>query len=107
MRRIPIPAFIVFVILILSYIGYRFTVVNSPDVIASPLPDFLTSKNNNQVTTLNLWEPILDWLERPSRDMPQTTAKSVLVYDLTTNKAIFEKREANSLLLMFGKSSFS
>ena len=91
MRKIPIPAFIVFVILILSYIGYRFTVVDSPDVIASPLPDFLTSKNNNQVTTLNLWEPILDWLERPSRDMPQTTAKSVLVYDLTTNKAIFEK----------------
>lgn len=58
--------------------------------VLSPLPDFLTSFKNKQVATINLWFPslILDLL---IPNEPQVTAKTALIYDLTTNKTIYSK----------------
>lgn len=59
----------------------------------SPLPDFLTLYKNDQVTTLELWVPSSILWENKNDDVekPEISAKSALVYDLTTDKTIFEK----------------
>ncbi len=59
--------------------------------ITSPLPVFLTREKNKQVTLLDLWTPIIEAIEGSERQPPQLTAKSVLIYDLVTNKTVFEK----------------
>lgn len=56
----------------------------------SPIPDFLTLNKNKQVRFLDLWSPIVQQTSG-SESLPDLTAKSVLMYDLTTNKTIFEK----------------
>lgn len=57
----------------------------------SPLPDFLTLSENKQVTFLDLWLPFIGAVSGDSTDQLHLTAKSVLMYDLTTEKALFEK----------------
>lgn len=68
-------------------------------VLVSPLPDFLTSFKNDQVTTLSIWIPSLIHIKSKSRDLkrPKITAKSALVYDLTTDKILFEKNPSEKL----------
>lgn len=68
-------------------------------IIVSPLPNFLTSFKNDQVTTLNLWFPSLIHAESKKDDLekPEISAKSALVYDLSTGKILFEKNPAEKL----------
>ena len=56
----------------------------------SPLPDFLTRIENKQVTLLDFWLPFIG---NPSSNesAPTLTASSALMFDLTTNKTLFEK----------------
>jgi D-alanyl-D-alanine carboxypeptidase (penicillin-binding protein 5/6) len=70
-------------------------------IIVSPLPNFLTSFKNDQVTTLNLWFPSLIHAESKKDDLvkPEISAKSALVYDLTINKILFEKNPTEKLSL--------
>lgn len=58
----------------------------------SPVPAFLTLRENSQVRFMDLWTPIMQYIPGTGNDdVPSLTAKSVLMYDLSTNKAIFEK----------------
>lgn len=57
----------------------------------SPLPDFLTLGKNNQATFLDLWFPFLSQARGSGYDLSGLTAKSVLIYDLSSNRTIFEK----------------
>lgn len=59
--------------------------------LTSPVPDFLTLSKNSQVTLLDLWTPFIQQTYGSGFDGSQLTAKSVLMYDLTTDKALFEK----------------
>lgn len=59
----------------------------------SPLPTFLTMSRNSQVTTLDVWQPTGILGVQTTADVPQMTAKSVYVYDLTTEKVLFAKNE--------------
>lgn len=88
--------FSVFFIFLLGFFGIFGKKDNS---YISPLPDFLTLGKNKQATFLDLWFPFL--VQTPinsgqaygnSSDLPELTAKSVLVYDLSSNKALFEKK---------------
>ncbi len=56
----------------------------------SPLPDFLTISNNSQVKLLDFWLPLIEKTEGSEIEIPQFTAKAVLMYDLTTNRTLFE-----------------
>jgi len=56
----------------------------------SPLPDFLTLGFNKQATLLDLWSPFIEKIQGSEKDIPDYTAKSVLMYDLETNKTLFE-----------------
>jgi D-alanyl-D-alanine carboxypeptidase (penicillin-binding protein 5/6) len=61
----------------------------------SPLPDFLTLDKNKQATFLDLWLPFIAKASGNDSQLNELTAKSILVYDLTSNKVIFEK-DANT-----------
>ncbi len=58
---------------------------------ASPIPEFLEIKNNAQVTLLDFWSPILGTFTESDSTMPDIQARSSLVYDLVSNKVIYEK----------------
>lgn len=66
-------------------------------IIVSPLPNFLTSFANNQVSTLNLWSPFFEMFEEDKNKIPSLSAKSALVYDLTDNKILFSKDASKKL----------
>lgn len=66
--------------------------------IVSPLPDFLTAFANKQVSTLDLWAPIFEIFKKDSEEkIPVISAKSALLYDLTTEKALFSKNPYEKL----------
>lgn len=65
--------------------------------LASPLPAFLTRIENKQVTLLDFWLPFIEKTEGSTLFPPTLTAKSVLMYDLTTNKTLFEKDSEKKL----------
>ena len=67
------------------------------EIIVSPLPNFLTAFANNQVSTLNLWSPFFEMFESTSNQVPIITAKSALVYDLTSKKVLFSKEPSKQL----------
>lgn len=58
--------------------------------IDSPLPDSLSKKENPEVTSLDFWLPSLFGLF-DGDNVPELSAKSALIYDLTNEKTIFEK----------------
>lgn len=57
----------------------------------SPLPEFLTLRNNEQATLLDFWLPMIQQTHGNRVDPPALTAKSILMYDLSTDKTIYEK----------------
>ena len=69
----------------------------SKNPYTSPLPDFLTLSKNNQVRILDLWEPLLEAVSGRDRRDEDFTAKSILMYDLESNKTLFEKNPKERL----------
>lgn len=67
------------------------------EIIFSPLPNFLTVFDNKEVSTLDIWAPIFEMFENSSQDLPVISAKSAIVYDLKTKKAIFTKNVYDKL----------
>ncbi len=59
--------------------------------INSPIPDFLMLSNNNQVNLLELWSPVTTVVHGDTGSLPDLTAESILMYDLTENKILYEK----------------
>jgi len=57
----------------------------------SPIPDFLMVSKNNQVRLLDLWSPVVEKMQIHEGDLAEMTAQSVLMYDLTTDKVLYEK----------------
>lgn len=57
----------------------------------SPITDALSLQKNNQVRLLDLWLPMIQESFGREAQTPHLTARSALVYDLTTNKTIYEK----------------
>lgn len=77
------------------FLGNPFS-TEAKQVINSPLPDFLTRFKNNQVATLNFWEPAKE-IQGTSIKVPDISAKSALTYDLTTNRVLFSKNPHEKL----------
>ena len=66
-------------------------------ISVSPLPEFLTLSQNNQVRFLDLWFPVFASMNNDEDPLSNVTAKSVLVYDLTNDKTIYEKLPSTRL----------
>lgn len=94
-------AFFVFAIgcLALIVVGFIFIYYsqNKQQVLHSPLPDFLTSFKNPQVSTLVLWKPNLESKVKSDLKEPDVTAISVLVYDLSTDTVTITKNPKEKL----------
>ena len=83
-------------LLVLGY--FLFVPVNgSNSRYTSPLPDFLMLGINKQVTVLDFWSPFIEKIQGSEKAIPDFTAKSVLLYDLSTNKTLFEKDSKEQL----------
>lgn len=65
--------------------------------IISSLPDFLTMAKNRQVTTLDLWLPQMEDDNKAVGVAPNISAKTALIYDLTSNQVIFSKNPKDKL----------
>lgn len=94
--------FIIFSVLIFAslcwviYSNFR----SGNKIIASPLPSFLSLIQNGQVTTLNLWTPDKKGVKGAfleAAKLPEISAKSALVYDLTGEKILYSKNSEEKL----------
>lgn len=59
--------------------------------VYSPIPDFLMLTHNNQVKLLDLWSPVIQQIHGDTEGLTDLTAESVLMYDLSTDKILYEK----------------
>ncbi len=80
----------------ISIFAYK-KIFKSKDLIVSPLPSFLTVFANDQVSTLNLWDPIFEMFDESTNGIPNISAKSALVYDVTDKKVLFAKNPKEKL----------
>ena len=85
-----------FIVLSVSVLVVRHILLR-PFFIFSPLPSFLTSFENTQVSTLNLWLPAIDVLVKHDGPAPEISAHAGIVYDLTSNKLLFAKNPKKRL----------
>lgn len=63
----------------------------------SPLPEFLNRMKNKQVTLLDIWQPLVKQTEGNSITPVPLTAKSALLYDLTSGQTLFEQNSKERL----------
>lgn len=61
------------------------------DAIVSPLPKQLTMSENNQVRILDFFKPFIESFTAPSEETLAYTSQAALMYDLDSNKTLFEK----------------
>ena len=93
MKRIW-AAYVATVICLTAFIMLAVTIFSplrkeQSDVVL-PVPEFLARVKNNQVTTINIFLPLLE-KANAAANPPQISGKAALVYDLTTQKTLFEK----------------
>jgi serine-type D-Ala-D-Ala carboxypeptidase (penicillin-binding protein 5/6) len=76
---------------------YFMEVHSSGDDSVSPVPEFLTLSKNNQVRFLDLWFPKFAKTDSRVLGSSDISAKSALVYDISKDKAVFEKNPSQKL----------
>ncbi len=86
-----------FALLLLFVLSFKFFFVKQDSFIDSPLPNFLTLFKNRQVSTLNIWLPDFNSKAAGSTKTPEVSARASLIYDLTTNKVIYQKNVREKL----------
>lgn len=97
MRKFALYSF--FLVLIFSF-GLSFYLYNNFQKnkdVTSPLPDFLSRNDNSEVSSLDMWLPSIFSFFDIGDETPVLSAKSALVYDLTTEETIYEKNANHKL----------
>lgn len=99
MRNILILLLITLGLISLSFFGYTLANNNqkADEKIVSPLPSFLSVSDNKQVSTLSLWLPILKSFLGSKNLSPDVSAKSVLIFDTSSEKVLYEKNPKEKL----------
>ncbi len=84
---------IILLLLLVSVVCWVFYPLFLKDktTFASPLPNSLSIPENNQVTTLDVWDPIRQFLQDNFSSQLVVSAKNVLSYDLTEEKILVSK----------------
>ena len=98
MKKLAVFVFVVscLVLILIAFILVYYS-QNKLQIVRSPLPDFLTSFKNQQVSTLVLWKPNLENEIKSDLKKPDVTAASALVYNLSTNQVMFSKNPKEKL----------
>lgn len=82
---------LVFIVGFWSYVIYQNETKAQNQNIVSPLPGFLSITQNPEVSTINLWLPILQNFFGSKNVAPEITASSALLYDTNSEKVLFQK----------------
>lgn len=94
LRKGIIPFAFVVVLLFLLFLRQSI----KPDArVTSPLPPFLSILSNKEVSTTDIWLPEVQSLNIFESNTPVISAKSALVYDITSSKTLFAKNEKQKL----------
>ena len=97
MRKYLLYLLVLSVFLILCFVVFSVERNSKDKNLLSPLPDFLTKKDNSEVSSLDFWLPSLFGFFEADKSVPRLSAKSALVYDLTNEKVIYEKNSKERL----------
>lgn len=94
--------FVLYFVLLLGFFSLALFIYYYQDkqknkTLASPLPEFLSKKENSEVSSLDMWLPAIFGFFDSGKASPTLSAKSALVYDLTTEKTIYEKNPEEKL----------
>ena len=82
----------------LSFAFFTFFQKDSKRVsIISPVPDFLSIANNNQVSNISLWLPSLENIISAAFEKPDISAKSVLLFDIESKRVLYGKNPKERL----------
>lgn len=98
MRQGVIYCLVVLLVTAFGVLLYWMFVPNRSEanLFESPIPSFLTIPQNSQIKLLDFWIPFLSTQDSPSTP-PSFSAKSVLIYDLSSKKTLFEYRSKERL----------
>lgn len=89
---------IIFLSMIFTVLFWYLRPNDTKKIIAlSPVPDFLTISKNKQVRLLDLWLPFIQKTEGSGFEAPDISAKSALIFNMTTNKVLYEKNARERL----------
>lgn len=91
MKKFFLSIFILCGLLISGVLWLNYRQNANSTTLISPLPDFLSKKQNSQVSTLDLWLPFLQDILSDTKKEPQLSASSALIYDLSNNRILYEK----------------
>ena len=93
--------FLYLTLLLISFTGIIWILFykqnNENKNLESPLPDQFSKKENSEVSSLDFWFPNLFGIFETDKNVPELSAKSALVYDLTDEKVVFEKNSKEKL----------
>ena len=88
---------LVSVVGIWSYVIYAKDNNTQNQNIVSPLPSFLSITTNQEVSTINLWLPILQNFFGNKNIAPDITANSALMLDINSQKVLYQKNPTEKL----------
>ncbi|MBI2032807.1 MAG: D-alanyl-D-alanine carboxypeptidase [Candidatus Levybacteria bacterium] len=93
MQKFYLSFVFLLVFLTFSFSSYLLFSGNNSSMIFSPLPSFLTVFTNKQVSGIDLWFPNGEDIREVvfGNEAPDISATSVLIYDLTDDKSLYEK----------------
>lgn len=95
MRKAWIFLIVAVVVAIFAY-GLSLKILDREYGVTSPLPSFLSIIENSEVSTLDIWTPVIGALFTSS-GVPEISAKSALIYDTTTKKTLYSKNALERL----------
>jgi D-alanyl-D-alanine carboxypeptidase (penicillin-binding protein 5/6) len=92
MKYISYFSSVLLLAILVVLVSWFFNTSVNPKISAvkSPLPDFLTIAKNEQVSLLDFWLPSIEKSEG-SEAVPDLTARSILMYDLSGNRTLYER----------------
>lgn len=99
MKKIALIPFLLVILFFIFFIYFLLApqAAEQKHSIVSPVPSFLSILENKEVSSLTFFIPSLQNLLSAKFSKPQVSASSVLVYDLTSEKVLYEKNPKTKL----------
>lgn len=100
MKKVLYAAFLIALVVMVgfwSYILYHNEIDSQNQNIVSPLPGFLSITQNPEVSSINLWLPILQNFFGNKNVAPDITAKAALILDTNSDKVLYKKDATEKL----------
>lgn len=99
MRKIFLLFFLLICLFFIGFVSYKTYSNNKNEKInlIAPVPDYLDAIKNKEVSTLSLWIPLLANFIKSTSNEPEISAKSAIVYDITTDRVLYKKNPKEKL----------